>query len=77
MFVTLPIAFMVVLLSIIIVPIVAFMFYSIYKLFEKCDVDGWRGLVPFYNVFILIKLVGLNWWYIIMFNCFILCTYIN
>ena len=67
MMMTLPFVIGMVLISIVIVPIVAFYFYCMYKLFEKCDVDGWRGLIPFYNTFIEIRLFGLNWWYILLY----------
>ncbi len=36
-----------------------------YKLFEKAGVPGWKVLVPFYNLFIWVKLVEKSfWWYL-------------
>ena len=58
--------FMFFVLSFIAIPIIGFYLYSMYKLFEKCDVEPWKGLVPIYNIFIEIKLAGLNWWYILL-----------
>ena len=67
MFITIPIMFFIVLICIIAVPIIGFYFFSLYKLFEKCEIEGWKGLIPFYNKFVQIKIAGLNWWYIIIY----------
>ncbi len=45
----------------------AFYLYCNYLLFEKCNVDGWKGLIPFYNTYIKIRLAGLKLWYLILF----------
>lgn len=48
--------------------IIAIAFYVVYvialaKLFKKAGEDGWKAIIPFYNVFVLIQIAGLNWWY--------------
>ena len=67
MMVTISIVFFVILISIIAVPVILFYFFSLYKLFEKCGVEGWKGLIPFYNKYIEIRIAGLHWWYIIVY----------
>lgn len=62
-----PIAFMVIFINIIMIPIIGFYIYSLYKLFEKCNIPGWKSLIPFYNTFIEIRLAGVNWWYIFVY----------
>ena len=62
-----PIAFIVVFINIILIPIIGFYIYSMYKLFEKCNIDGWKAIIPFYNTFIEIRLAGCNWWYIFVY----------
>lgn len=43
-------------------------FVGMYKLFEKAGEPGWAALVPFYNAFVLVKIVGApKWWLITMF----------
>lgn len=46
-------------------------FYIIYvvalaKLFNKAGEDGWKAIIPFYNIFVLIQIAGLNWWYFLI-----------
>lgn len=65
---TLPMAFLTILFAAVALPLIAFMFYSLYRLFEKCNIDGWKAFIPFYNIFILIRLCNLNWWYILVFS---------
>lgn len=43
-------------------------FVGMYKLFEKAGEPGWAALVPFYNAFIVVKIVGApKWWLLAMF----------
>jgi signal peptidase I len=38
-----------------------------YKLFEKAGEPGWAALVPFYNAFVVVKIVGApKWWLLAM-----------
>lgn len=51
--------------------IIAIAFYVVYvialaKLFKKAGEDGWKAIIPFYNVFVLIQIAGLNWWYFLI-----------
>jgi signal peptidase I len=40
---------------------------SLYLLFKKAGIQGWKALIPFYNVFIIIKITGRSWyWFILM-----------
>ena len=63
---TISLALFVILMCIITIPIVAFYLYCNYRLMEKCGEEGWKGLIPFYNIWIYIRLSGLNWWYIFL-----------
>lgn len=65
--ITIPITFLVILINIIMIPLVVFYFYALYKLFEKCEVRGWKALIPFYNAFVETRIAGVNWWYIILY----------
>lgn len=43
-------------------------FVGMYKLFEKAGEPGWAALVPFYNAFVVVKIVGApKWWLVAMF----------
>ena len=39
-----------------------------WKLLEKARQAGWKALIPFYNFFILLKIVGRpGWWILLLF----------
>ena len=40
---------------------------AIWKIFEKANQPGWAVLIPFYNLYILLKVAGgPDWWFILM-----------
>jgi hypothetical protein len=39
-----------------------------WKIYEKGGQPGWAALIPFYNIYVLLKLVGRpGWWLLLMF----------
>jgi len=40
---------------------------SLWKIFEKAGVPGWKGIIPIYNMYILLKIVGKPGWWLILF----------
>ncbi len=42
-------------------------FIAFYKLFEKAGEQGWKGLIPFYNIWVALKLYNRPWWWIFLF----------
>jgi hypothetical protein len=38
-----------------------------WKIFEKAGQPGWACLIPIYNIYILLKIVGKPGWWLIMF----------
>ena len=39
-----------------------------YYIFEKAGKDGWRALIPFYNNYVLLEILGYNpWLFLILF----------
>src|ERR1700744_944693 len=41
-------------------------YIGLYKLFEKAGQAGWQGVIPIYNVYMMIKLSGKPIWWIIL-----------
>lgn len=37
-----------------------------WKIFEKAGEEGWKAIVPIYNVIILLKIVGRDWWWVLL-----------
>lgn len=38
-----------------------------WKIFEKAGQAGWKSLIPFYNTYILLKIVGQPGWWLLLF----------
>lgn len=51
---------------IIFMAIVVFLVASIWKIHVKAGEPGWTCLVPFYNLYIFLKICGRPWWWIIL-----------
>ena len=47
--------------------IVGFLLASVWKVFEKAGRPGWEGIIPIYNLYILLKIVGKPGWWMLMF----------
>jgi hypothetical protein len=44
------------------------MIAAMWKIFTKAGYPGWAAIIPFYNTYILLKIVGRpGWWLILMF----------
>ncbi len=39
---------------------------GLWKLFTKAGQPGWACLIPIYNIYILLKIVGRPWWWLIL-----------
>lgn len=47
--------------------IVIFLLISFWKVFEKAGQPGWKAIIPVYNLYILLKIVGKPGWWLILF----------
>jgi len=60
----LPILFVAVVLTV--APTV-FMLVAMWQVYAKAGLPGWGSLVPFYNLFLFVKLAGKpGWWFVLM-----------
>ncbi len=37
-----------------------------WRIFEKADKPGWAFIIPFYNVIVLLEIVGKPWWWLLL-----------
>jgi hypothetical protein len=44
-----------------------FMIASLWKVFTKAGEPGWAAIVPFYNLFVLLKIAGKPAWWLVLF----------
>jgi hypothetical protein len=42
------------------------MLASLWKVFVKAGEAGWKGLIPIYNIFLLIQIAGKPWWWFLL-----------
>ena len=57
----------IVILLVIYVAIIVLMIAAFWKIFTKAGQPGWASIIPFYNLYILLKVVGRPAWWLIMF----------
>ncbi len=43
-------------------PLLVLMIVAYWKLFKKCGREGWEGIIPLYNVWVLVDITGMVWW---------------
>ena len=46
--------------------ILALYLVSWYKMFEKMGRQGWEGLIPIYNMIILLEVIKKPWWWVLL-----------
>ena len=47
--------------------VVVFIYAALWKIFVKAGRPGWEAIIPIYNTYILLKIVGKPWWWILLF----------
>lgn len=52
---------------VIILAVVVLMIAAMWKIYEKAGQPGWAAIVPIYNLYILLKIVGKPGWWLILF----------
>ena len=40
---------------------------SMWKIFKKAGHEGWKSLIPIYNMYIMCQIAGKEWWYLLFF----------
>ncbi len=56
-----------VLFFIIILPILVVVIASMWRLFTKAGKPGWASIVPIYNIYILLQIIGRPTWWLLLF----------
>ena len=52
---------------VVILLVVVFMIAAMWKIFEKAGQPGWAAIVPIYNMYVLLKIVGKPGWWLLLF----------
>lgn len=46
---------------------IIFIIASVWKVFEKAGQPGWAAIIPIYNLYIILKIVGRPGWWLLLF----------
>ncbi len=46
--------------------LVVLFFVGLWKVFLKAGKPGWAAIVPFYNLYVMLELVGRPWWWLLL-----------
>ena len=52
--------------QIITLAIIVLLVVSWWKLFTKAGKPGWAAIVPFYNIYVMLQIVGRPWWWLLL-----------
>lgn len=47
--------------------ILVLMIAALWRIFTKAGQPGWAAIIPIYNIYVLLKIVGRPWWWLILF----------
>jgi hypothetical protein len=39
---------------------------ALWKVFVKAGQPGWAVLIPFYNLYVMLEIIGLEWWWLLL-----------
>ena len=49
------------------IPLIVLQFAGLWKIFTKAGRPGWEAIIPFYNMYVLLQIVGKPaWWLVLM-----------
>jgi hypothetical protein len=51
---------------IVVIALYVLLFVGWWMIFTKAGEEGWKAIIPIYNVLVLLKIVGREWWWIIL-----------
>jgi len=40
---------------------------ALWRVFEKAKQSGWKAIIPFYNIYIMLKIVGRPGWWLLLY----------
>jgi uncharacterized protein DUF5684 len=54
-------------LIIVYIAVIVFEIAALWQMFVKADKPGWAAIIPFYNYYVLLKVVGRPGWWLILY----------
>jgi Family of unknown function (DUF5684) len=53
-------------LVIVYIAVIVFEIASLWKVFVKAGQPGWAAIIPIYNLYILLRVIGRPWWWLLL-----------
>ncbi|HUP50344.1 MAG TPA: DUF5684 domain-containing protein [Thermoanaerobaculia bacterium] len=53
-------------MTIIWVAVFVLMIVAMWKVFEKAGEPGWAAIIPIYNIYVMLKIAGKPWWWLVL-----------
>ena len=50
-----------------VIGLVVLVLASLWRIFEKAGRQGWEGIIPIYNIYVILKIVGKPGWWLLLF----------
>lgn len=52
--------------AIVFIALLVFYVIGLWKLFKKAGKGGWEAIIPYYSTWVLVEIVGLQWWWFVI-----------
>ncbi len=46
--------------------IVVLLLISMWKIYEKAGRQGWEGIIPIYNLYVMLQIINRPWWWLLI-----------
>jgi hypothetical protein len=58
---------LVAILVLVYIAVIVFEIAALWKVFVKAGEPGWAAIIPIYNLYTLLKIIGRPWWWLLLF----------
>ncbi|MHB1346451.1 MAG: DUF5684 domain-containing protein, partial [Candidatus Humimicrobiaceae bacterium] len=48
------------------IAIICFYLFCMWRIFVKAGKPGWAAIIPFYNIFVELEILGQPWWFLLL-----------
>ena len=56
----------IILIFVFVLAVIIFIFAAMWKIYVKAGQEGWEAIIPIYNTYVLLKIVGKPWWWLLL-----------
>ena len=56
----------IILIFVFVLAVIIFIIAAMWKIYVKAGQEGWEAIIPIYNTYVLLKIVGKPWWWLLL-----------